>query len=249
MEVRPWGKDTLVILDEHPLRGAGGALHNGLLDAAQQIRHRAMLGRLARLCEGTDAPDRRTPPASVGARVRSPPLSSDAWRGAAARCAVAKRSQEVPRVPKRSQEVTEIVVRGGRARRASGPDRHRHCPVLPCVLFGQMATADPSRSPQGTEAARVYRYTYRTAPGATPGATSVQSRCWAGHAIWRGSGRVRLPVFRRPVWGPGPGRIGNRGCTRHCRRARIRGRRRSRRVSASRPRTGPPPGSRRPRRR
>ncbi|MEV6048526.1 SRPBCC family protein [Streptomyces xanthochromogenes] len=56
MELRPWGEDTLVILDEHPLRGAGGALHNGLLDAAQQIRHRAMLGRLARLCEGTDAP-------------------------------------------------------------------------------------------------------------------------------------------------------------------------------------------------
>lgn len=52
MELRPWGGHTLLIFDEHPLRGAGGALHNGLVDLAQQVRHRAMLGRLARLCEG-----------------------------------------------------------------------------------------------------------------------------------------------------------------------------------------------------
>jgi uncharacterized protein YndB with AHSA1/START domain len=60
LELRPWGEHTLVILDEHPLRGAGGALHNGLLEAAQQVRHRAMLGRLARLCErdGGPAPSR-----------------------------------------------------------------------------------------------------------------------------------------------------------------------------------------------
>ncbi|MGW1229181.1 SRPBCC family protein [Streptomyces sp. NPDC001515] len=57
MELRPWGENTLIIFDEHPLRGAGGALHNGLLDAAQQVRHRVMLGRLARLCEdGENAP-------------------------------------------------------------------------------------------------------------------------------------------------------------------------------------------------
>ncbi|WP_406143614.1 SRPBCC family protein [Streptomyces sp. NBC_01012] len=56
IEIRPWGKDTLIIFDEHPLRGAGGALHNGLLDAAQQLRHRAMLGRLARLCEDNEGP-------------------------------------------------------------------------------------------------------------------------------------------------------------------------------------------------
>ncbi|MFF5727421.1 SRPBCC family protein [[Kitasatospora] papulosa] len=59
MELRPWGGNTLLIFDEHPLRGAGGALHNGLLEVAQQVRHRAMLGRLARVCEdaaaGTDA--------------------------------------------------------------------------------------------------------------------------------------------------------------------------------------------------
>ncbi|MFE5143742.1 SRPBCC family protein [Streptomyces fagopyri] len=52
MELRPWGEDTLIIFDEHPLRGAGGALHNGLVDVLQQVRHRAMLGRLARMCEG-----------------------------------------------------------------------------------------------------------------------------------------------------------------------------------------------------
>ncbi|MDF6017877.1 SRPBCC family protein [Streptomyces sp. JH34] len=51
MELRPWGRHTLLIFDEHPLRGPGGALHNGLLDVAQQVRHRAMLGRLARVCE------------------------------------------------------------------------------------------------------------------------------------------------------------------------------------------------------
>ncbi|WP_406434461.1 SRPBCC family protein [Streptomyces sp. NBC_01589] len=62
MELRPWGEHTLLILDEHPLRGAGGALHNGLLDAVQQMRHRAMLARLARLCEGAESSPRPTPP-------------------------------------------------------------------------------------------------------------------------------------------------------------------------------------------
>ncbi|MFD8685905.1 SRPBCC family protein [Streptomyces sp. NPDC059651] len=60
MELRPWGEHTLIIFDEHPLRGAGGALHNGLLDAAQQVRHRAMLRRLARLCEGDEGPAHTT---------------------------------------------------------------------------------------------------------------------------------------------------------------------------------------------
>jgi hypothetical protein len=61
MELRPWGEHTLIILDEHPLRGAGGALHNALLEAAVQVRHRAMLSRLARLCEGDESPTRATP--------------------------------------------------------------------------------------------------------------------------------------------------------------------------------------------
>ncbi|MEU7335619.1 SRPBCC family protein [Streptomyces sp. NPDC007074] len=56
IELRPWGEHTLLIFDEHPLRGAGGALHNGILDAAQQVRHRVMLARLARLCEETENP-------------------------------------------------------------------------------------------------------------------------------------------------------------------------------------------------
>ncbi|UXX91453.1 SRPBCC family protein [Streptomyces sp. AD2-2] len=60
MELRPWGEQTLIILDEHPLRGAGGALHNGLLDTVQHVRSRAMLARLARLCEEDESPARGT---------------------------------------------------------------------------------------------------------------------------------------------------------------------------------------------
>lgn len=55
IEIRPWGNDALVILDEHPLRGVGGALHNAALDAVIQLRHRSMLGRLAKVVEGTAA--------------------------------------------------------------------------------------------------------------------------------------------------------------------------------------------------
>ncbi|MEU9985010.1 SRPBCC family protein [Streptomyces sp. NPDC050856] len=61
IEVRPWGEETLVIVDEHPLRGPGGLLHNTLVDALLQLRHRAMLGRLAKLVERTaprPVPDR-----------------------------------------------------------------------------------------------------------------------------------------------------------------------------------------------
>ncbi|MER5896689.1 SRPBCC family protein [Streptomyces sp. NPDC001876] len=50
-DVRPWGDDTLLIVDEHPLRGAGAALHNVAVDAVIQLRHRAMLDRLAKVCE------------------------------------------------------------------------------------------------------------------------------------------------------------------------------------------------------
>ncbi|WP_405652238.1 SRPBCC family protein [Streptomyces sp. RK9] len=56
-DIRPWGEHTLVILDEHPLRGMGGALHNSALDALLQLRHRRMLGQLARVVEES-APDR-----------------------------------------------------------------------------------------------------------------------------------------------------------------------------------------------
>ncbi|MFJ4773180.1 SRPBCC family protein [Streptomyces uncialis] len=53
IEVRPWGEHTLVILDEHPLRGPGGHLHNPALDALLQLRNRKMLSRLADVVEKT----------------------------------------------------------------------------------------------------------------------------------------------------------------------------------------------------
>ncbi|MER5257230.1 MULTISPECIES: SRPBCC family protein [unclassified Streptomyces] len=60
IEVRPWGRQTLVIVDEHPLRGPGAALHNAALDALLQLRHRSMLARLADTVEnGSSAPARR----------------------------------------------------------------------------------------------------------------------------------------------------------------------------------------------
>ncbi|WP_445397891.1 SRPBCC family protein [Streptomyces sp. LE64] len=51
LDIRPWGDHTLVILDEHPLRGAAGALHNTLVDALIQLRHRRMLPSLATVVE------------------------------------------------------------------------------------------------------------------------------------------------------------------------------------------------------
>lgn len=47
LEARPWGKNTLVTIDEHPLRGPAGKLHNAAVDALIQLRHRSMLARLA----------------------------------------------------------------------------------------------------------------------------------------------------------------------------------------------------------
>ncbi|MFG3496974.1 SRPBCC family protein [Streptomyces sp. NPDC047928] len=54
IDVRPWGENTLVIVDEHPLRGLGGRAHNAVLEAALQLRHRRMLRRLAEVVEGRD---------------------------------------------------------------------------------------------------------------------------------------------------------------------------------------------------
>ncbi|WP_326667660.1 SRPBCC family protein [Streptomyces sp. NBC_01257] len=47
LEVRPWGENALVTIDEHPLRGPAGKLHNTAVDALIQLRHRSMLARLA----------------------------------------------------------------------------------------------------------------------------------------------------------------------------------------------------------
>ncbi|MBC9712801.1 SRPBCC family protein [Streptomyces sp. TRM66268-LWL] len=55
-DIRPWGEHTLVVLDEHPLRGLGGALHNSALDTLLHLRHRRLLSRLARVVE-TSTPE------------------------------------------------------------------------------------------------------------------------------------------------------------------------------------------------
>ncbi|MFD5266465.1 SRPBCC family protein [Streptomyces sp. NPDC058335] len=52
IELRPWGEHCLVIVDEHPLQGVGGTLHNAGVEALIQLRHRTMLARLAGVCEG-----------------------------------------------------------------------------------------------------------------------------------------------------------------------------------------------------
>ncbi|MFJ8074278.1 SRPBCC family protein [Streptomyces sp. NPDC096176] len=51
VDVRPWGAYALVIVDEHPLTGPGGALHNAAFDAFLVLRHRKMLSRLAHVVE------------------------------------------------------------------------------------------------------------------------------------------------------------------------------------------------------
>lgn len=51
LEVHPWGEYALVTVDEHPLRGTAGALHNAGAEMLIQLRHRTMLARLARICE------------------------------------------------------------------------------------------------------------------------------------------------------------------------------------------------------
>lgn len=53
LELRPWGEETLVICDEHPLRGVSGKWHNTLVDSVLQLRHRNMLKRLAQVVEDT----------------------------------------------------------------------------------------------------------------------------------------------------------------------------------------------------
>lgn len=53
-ELRSWGEHCLVIVDEHPLGGAGGLMHNAAADVVIQLRHRAVLARLARICEAEE---------------------------------------------------------------------------------------------------------------------------------------------------------------------------------------------------
>jgi carbon monoxide dehydrogenase subunit G len=51
IELTPWGEDTVVVLDEHPLRGPGYLLHNAFTDAVLLARGRPMVHNLARLVE------------------------------------------------------------------------------------------------------------------------------------------------------------------------------------------------------
>ncbi|WP_217139756.1 SRPBCC family protein [Streptomyces sp. AC627_RSS907] len=69
IELRPWGEQCLLIVDEHPLRGPGGLLHNVGLEAFLQVRHRAMLARLAELCESQAGDQCRPDPANTAGSV------------------------------------------------------------------------------------------------------------------------------------------------------------------------------------
>lgn len=51
IELFEWGEDTVVVLDEHPLRGTAYQLHNALSDAVLLVRGRPMVHKLARLVE------------------------------------------------------------------------------------------------------------------------------------------------------------------------------------------------------
>ncbi|MGW1814937.1 SRPBCC family protein [Streptomyces sp. NPDC002125] len=61
LEVRPWGENALVTIDEHPLRGPAGKLHNAVADALIQVRHRSVLARLADTVEKNAEPVHHTP--------------------------------------------------------------------------------------------------------------------------------------------------------------------------------------------
>ncbi len=45
----PWGEETVVVIDEHPLRGPGAQLHSGALDLVLHQRNRRMLNNLAQV--------------------------------------------------------------------------------------------------------------------------------------------------------------------------------------------------------
>jgi uncharacterized protein YndB with AHSA1/START domain len=55
VEIQPWGGDSLVTVDEHPISGPGARWHNAVLDMALMVRHRHMLDRLAATVENADA--------------------------------------------------------------------------------------------------------------------------------------------------------------------------------------------------
>lgn len=57
IELVRWGSDTVVIVDEHPLRGIGARLHGPPTEIAIHLRNRRMLANLAREAEKASADD------------------------------------------------------------------------------------------------------------------------------------------------------------------------------------------------
>lgn len=51
IELLDWDGDTVVVLDEHPLRGPAWFLHNAVSEAVLAVRGRPMVKNLARLVE------------------------------------------------------------------------------------------------------------------------------------------------------------------------------------------------------
>lgn len=47
IEILPWGEESVVIIDEHPLRGPSAALENPLMEFVLTLRNRRMLRKLA----------------------------------------------------------------------------------------------------------------------------------------------------------------------------------------------------------
>ncbi|SDD92205.1 hypothetical protein [Streptomyces prasinopilosus] len=73
VELRPWGRECLVIVDGHPLRGAGHRLRDPAGELLTRLHHRAVLARLTELCEAEAAAwERRRPLGQVVARAPGP---------------------------------------------------------------------------------------------------------------------------------------------------------------------------------
>ncbi|MFJ6138801.1 SRPBCC family protein [Kitasatospora sp. NPDC092286] len=53
----PWGDNTLVLLDEHPLTGAGARLQGPASELLLHLRNRRLLGNLARVAVGEQHQD------------------------------------------------------------------------------------------------------------------------------------------------------------------------------------------------
>lgn len=49
IEILPWGEESVVIIDEHPLRGPSALLENPVVEFGLTIRNRQMLRKLARV--------------------------------------------------------------------------------------------------------------------------------------------------------------------------------------------------------